>query len=64
MTNKKPEELIHPNVCPQKLCFHWRSEGDYIAPGLYENLDEDMVNKKLVEKDTNRKWKKKVKTFL
>lgn len=51
MTNKKPEGLIHPNVCPQKLCFHWRSEGDYIAPGLYENLDEAMANKKLVEKD-------------
>jgi hypothetical protein len=51
MTNQKPEELVHPNVCPQKLCFHWRSEGDYIAPGPYDNIDEAMENKKLVEKD-------------
>ncbi len=37
-------------ICPKKYCFHWNEEGDVIAKGLHENLDEALINLKGIEK--------------
>ena len=41
---KKPSE----NICPKKYCFEWIDEGDSIANGIYNGLDDALSNLKPV----------------